>query len=52
MVEHHLKILLEKTLQELSIDCVIFGFHAGELKVLLLRWKATDGVEPARRKDI
>lgn len=43
MIEHHLKTILEKTLQELSIDCVIFGFHAGELKVLLLRWKATDG---------
>jgi 8-oxo-dGTP diphosphatase len=26
----------------LSVDCVVFGFHAGNLKVLLLRWKATD----------
>ena len=25
-----------------SIDCVIFGFHEGQLKVLLLRWKGTD----------
>ncbi|GAB4021676.1 NUDIX hydrolase [Spirosoma koreense] len=25
-----------------SIDCVIFGFHDGQLKVLLLRWKGTD----------
>ena len=25
-----------------SIDCVIFGFHQGQLKVLLLRWKGTD----------
>ncbi len=24
---------------QLSIDCVIFGFHEGELKVLLLQWK-------------
>jgi ADP-ribose pyrophosphatase YjhB (NUDIX family) len=23
----------------LSVDCVIFGFHEGELKVLLLQWK-------------
>ncbi len=23
----------------LSVDCVIFGFHEGELKVLLLKWK-------------
>ena len=29
-------------LPSLSIDCVIFGFHAGQLKVLLLRWKGTD----------
>lgn len=42
-MEHHLKTYFEETLQELSIDCVIFGFHAGELKVLLLRWKGTDG---------
>ena len=24
----------------LSVDCVIFGFHENELKVLLLKWKA------------
>jgi hypothetical protein len=24
----------------LSVDCVIFGFHQNELKVLLLKWKA------------
>jgi 8-oxo-dGTP diphosphatase len=30
-------------LPHLSIDCVIFGFHAGELKVLLLRWKHVGG---------
>src|SRR3954462_3373304 len=28
-------------LPHLSIDCVIFGFHDGELKVLLLQWKDT-----------
>lgn len=26
----------------LSVDCAILGFHAGELKVLLLRWKGSD----------
>ncbi len=29
-------------LPHLSIDCVIFGFHSGELKVLLLKWKHLD----------
>ncbi|MBN8821709.1 MULTISPECIES: NUDIX domain-containing protein [unclassified Spirosoma] len=29
-------------LPSVSIDCVIFGFHQGQLKVLLLRWKNTD----------
>jgi hypothetical protein len=28
-------------LSHLSIDCVIFGFHDNELKVLLLEWKDT-----------
>lgn len=26
---------------QLTLDCIILGFHAGQLKVLLLRWKAT-----------
>jgi 8-oxo-dGTP diphosphatase len=30
-------------LPQLSIDCVIFGFHGGELKVLLLKWKHVGG---------
>lgn len=30
-------------LPHLSIDCVIFGFHDGELKVLLLKWKHVGG---------
>lgn len=30
-------------LPAVTIDCVIFGFRAGQLKVLLLRWKGTDG---------
>lgn len=29
-------------LASVSIDCVVFGFHQGQLKVLLLRWKGTD----------
>lgn len=27
-------------LRHLSVDCVIFGFHENQLKVLLLKWKA------------
>lgn len=42
-MEGSLKEHFEQTLQEVSIDCAIFGFHAGELKILLLRWKGTDG---------
>ena len=26
----------------LSVDCTIFGFHEGVMKVLLLRWKHLD----------
>lgn len=33
---------LPRCLPHLSVDCVIFGFHAGELKVLLLKWKNID----------
>ncbi len=29
----------DKFLRHLSLDCVIFGFHENELKVLLLKWK-------------
>ena len=29
-------------LKEVSVDCVLFGFHADELKVLLLKWEETD----------
>ena len=28
-------------LSNISIDCVIFGFHNNQLKVLLLQWKET-----------
>lgn len=27
---------------QLTLDCVIFGFHESSLKVLLLKWKGTD----------
>jgi 8-oxo-dGTP diphosphatase len=30
-------------LPHLSVDCAILGFHAGELKVLLLRWRGAEG---------
>ncbi|CAN5613269.1 NUDIX domain-containing protein [soil metagenome] len=29
-------------LHHLSIDCVLFGYHEHQLKVLLLKWKASD----------
>ncbi len=30
-------------LQHVSVDCVIFGFHENQLKVLLLKWKDQGG---------
>lgn len=30
-------------LPHLSVDCAVFGFHAGELKILLVKWKHLDG---------
>jgi len=33
---------LSQFLPHLSIDCVVFGFHGGELKVLLVKWPAAD----------
>jgi len=38
----NLKEDFAKVLREVSIDCVIFGFTAGKLKVLLIRWKSAD----------
>ena len=29
-------------LPHVSVDCAIFGFHGGELKILLLKWKGMD----------
>jgi hypothetical protein len=30
-------------LPHVSVDCAVFGFHAGELKILLLKWKHLGG---------
>ncbi|MCS4434640.1 NUDIX hydrolase [Aquiflexum gelatinilyticum] len=32
----------EEVFPQLSLDCVIFGFNDGTLKVLLLKWKGTE----------
>lgn len=32
---------LPRILPHVSVDCVIFGFHENQLKVLLLRWKVS-----------
>ncbi len=32
----------QQFLHHLSIDCVIFGYHERQLKVLLLKWKLSD----------
>lgn len=37
-----LKEVFARSLREISIDCVTFGFTAGKLKVLLIRWKSSD----------
>ena len=37
-----LKKYTANVLREVSIDCVIFGFTAGKLKVLLIRWRSID----------
>jgi ADP-ribose pyrophosphatase YjhB (NUDIX family) len=37
-----LKRAFANVLKEVSIDCVIFGFNSGRLKVLLIRWRKTD----------
>jgi len=38
----NLKEIFSNILREVSIDCVIFGFSSGKLKVLLIRWKSID----------
>ncbi len=37
-----LKKYFSQVLREVSIDCAIFGFSEGRLKVLLIRWKSID----------
>ncbi|MBI1769550.1 MAG: NUDIX hydrolase [Bacteroidetes bacterium] len=39
----------DNTIKEVSIDCVMFGFHADELKVLLLKWNEIDWSLPRGR---
>nr|WKN39263.1 NUDIX domain-containing protein [Tunicatimonas sp. TK19036] len=41
--ENHLKTTDTETplIPQLTLDCIILGFHAGQLRVLLLRWKDT-----------
>lgn len=39
----------ENTIKEVSVDCVMFGFHADELKVLLLKWNNIDWSLPRGR---
>jgi ADP-ribose pyrophosphatase YjhB (NUDIX family) len=41
ITEHFLKGD-EKYLRHVSIDCVVFGFHENELKVLLLKTSYSD----------
>ncbi|MBC7893328.1 MAG: NUDIX domain-containing protein, partial [Sphingobacteriaceae bacterium] len=41
-MEAHFRQAAEHCLPGLSLDCVVFGFHDNQLKVLLLRWKGTD----------
>lgn len=37
-----LAIQNSEVVPQLTLDCVIFGFHAGQLKVLLVKWKGTN----------
>jgi 8-oxo-dGTP diphosphatase len=39
----------ENTINGVSVDCVMFGFHADELKVLLLKWNDIDWSLPRGR---
>ena len=40
--EAHYREAAATCMPGLSLDCVVFGFHENQLKVLLLRWKGTD----------
>ncbi len=37
----YFKNISEQCIHYLSLDCVVFGFHENQLKVLLLKWKGT-----------
>lgn len=37
-----LAIQNSEVVPQLTLDCVIFGFHSGQLKVLLVKWKGTE----------
>lgn len=37
----YFKKISEQCIHYLSLDCVVFGFHENQLKVLLLKWKDT-----------
>jgi 8-oxo-dGTP diphosphatase len=39
----------DNTIKEVSVDCVMFGFHGDELKVLLLKWNEVDWSLPRGR---
>src|SRR6185437_15723655 len=46
LMEESLEDFLERAqrdfLAHISLDCVVFGFHAGQLKILLLKMKHED----------
>lgn len=48
-MEPDLHMPSDNMLKEVSVDCVMFGFHADELKVLLLTWNAVDWNLPRGR---
>ena len=41
-ITHFLETGHKEYLHHLSIDCVIFGYHEHQLKVLLLKWKSSE----------
>lgn len=41
-VDETIEMRLDELVPHVSVDCTIFGFHAGELKILLLKWKGMD----------
>lgn len=39
VVKKRTPLAYEEYLPHLSVDCVVFGFHGGDLRILLLKWK-------------